>query len=851
MANTTIDTLEVKISANAQSATASLNSLAKALSKVKTALSSADKDGLKASDHLAKSLNEMNGALNTITTSGIKKLQKLANGIKDYTDSVKALKDTGVVSKHIRNVESALSSTKKGKTTATGEGSDAVKESASTATGAVSEMAETLSDTENVMMGFGIHLKNIGLSIKNFGNEIKKSLKSLKSYRSSLSGILSTFSRIAMYRAIRTAIKEITEAFSEGLKNAYMYSKQSETFTRLAEALDRMASLAAQMRNQLGAFWGEVKQFIMPAVEWLIEKVRFLAERVTEFFAALNGQPTYQRALLVAVEWEEATDALMKYKHQLLGLDELNNLSAQKNSGKDDINYKELFEEVEVNSKLKAIGGAWGGVVQTIKDHLDDIENFMIGAFIGVGAILLFSGANIPLGLGLLIKGAWDASEKFPIWNSMSGEVSTSLADIQEVVGGLMAGIGIVLLLSGAAPQLGIGMIIAGASNFFDGVTKKKTDWTKIDKKTSTAIQAIKKTLGVAMSLFGAIMILSGANVTLGLGCLIGGITWLFSDAKNKKTDWTKVDSKVGEAIKLIHGTLLEPIGLLAVGAVLMFTGHYGLGMGLIMASGVLAIHQISEDGWDGALKNLKTAWNAIRQWFKGTVQYDLNKWSNAIEEAFFYDLNGNGKIGGLATTPEKGINVGSTTTMDYFTIPEEPKFQGAGSPGALTSFQSIGKAIHENRDNGGQQYTTIQGMVGEQLADRLMDAIGNPATAVESIADNWLYNLFQYLPGMLPTTSKMLKAGGGIPTQGTLFYAGEAGPEFVGAMGNSSAVANTGQMTDAIRQAAYEGVSQAMRENGGNGLDGYEPATGDDVFLFFRKKANSFNKRTGSSAFA
>ena len=59
--------------------------------------------------------------------------------------------------------------------------------------------------------------------------------------------------------------------------------------------------------------------------------------------------------------------------------------------------------------------------------------------------------------------------------------------------------------------------------------------------------------------------------------------------------------------------------------------------------------------------------------------------------------------------------------------------------------------------------------------------------------------------------------AEGGFPETGQLFVAREAGPELVGNIGNRAAVANNDQIVAGIAQAAYQGVSQAMRENTGN----------------------------------
>lgn len=68
----------------------------------------------------------------------------------------------------------------------------------------------------------------------------------------------------------------------------------------------------------------------------------------------------------------------------------------------------------------------------------------------------------------------------------------------------------------------------------------------------------------------------------------------------------------------------------------------------------------------------------------------------------------------------------------------------------------------------------------------------------------------------LIPQKSFSLKAyaSGGYPDEGEFFLAREGGPEFVGKIGNQTAVANNDQITSAIRQASYEGLSQALKEN-------------------------------------
>lgn len=85
--------------------------------------------------------------------------------------------------------------------------------------------------------------------------------------------------------------------------------------------------------------------------------------------------------------------------------------------------------------------------------------------------------------------------------------------------------------------------------------------------------------------------------------------------------------------------------------------------------------------------------------------------------------------------------------------------------------------------------------------------------------AKGWIADVLSALnlPTSLPKLNVSWYAEGGFPDTGELFVAREAGPELVGNIGNKAAVANNDQIVEGIAQAAYQGVSQAMRENKGN----------------------------------
>ena len=91
--------------------------------------------------------------------------------------------------------------------------------------------------------------------------------------------------------------------------------------------------------------------------------------------------------------------------------------------------------------------------------------------------------------------------------------------------------------------------------------------------------------------------------------------------------------------------------------------------------------------------------------------------------------------------------------------------------------------------------------------------------------------------------------AEGGFPDTGELFIARESGPELVGNIGNRAAVANNDQIVEGIAEAAYQGVSQAMRENKGNERQPVNVYIGNKkIYSGYGKYATSENNRYGTS---
>jgi len=175
---------------------------------------------------------------------------------------------------------------------------------------------------------------------------------------------VSSLKRIAMYRVLRTIIKEIGQAFSEGLKNAYNYSKSISG--TLASAMDMLSTKTLTMKNQMGAALGGLLTAITPILLRIIELCRAAAQALSALFSALGGGQ-YLVAKDVATSWDKATGAAQKYKNTILGFDEINRLNDESGGGGGGIDTAGMFEVGQLPEWAQTISDKF----KELKDSLD------------------------------------------------------------------------------------------------------------------------------------------------------------------------------------------------------------------------------------------------------------------------------------------------------------------------------------------------------------------------------------------------------------------------------------------------------------------------------------------------
>lgn len=270
-------------------------------------------------------------------------------------------------------------------------------------------------------------VENISIEVKTNAGSAAQQFRSLSSAISSISksnkaisgvassaktatkhtnAFASSLMRIAKYRLLRTALKEVSQAFNEGLKNAYHWSKEfsKSVDNSLAKSLDNLATKSQTMKNQMGAAFGALLQAIAPILLQIISLVTQAMQALSALFAAIGGGQ-YLVAKDTAAEWDKATGAAKKYKNTILGFDEINRLDdPNSGGGGNTANVADMFKEGELPKWALDIKAKLSPVIDDIKQMFNGLTDFVGGVFTG-DLDAAFSGlGKIVSGFGKLVS---------------------------------------------------------------------------------------------------------------------------------------------------------------------------------------------------------------------------------------------------------------------------------------------------------------------------------------------------------------------------------------------------------------------------------------------------------------
>lgn len=218
---------------------------------------------------------------------------------------------------------------------------------------------------------------------------------------------------------------------------------------------------------------------------------------------------------------------------------------------------------------------------------VDEITTIISGALLALGAILFFTGAKPLLGLGLMALGAMGlAAEAKEHWGDTSGIVQKEINAITLVLGGAALAIGAILAFSGTNIPLGIALMAVGAVGL---ISIAALNWDAMKTALQGPVGKVTAAVSLALLAVGAILAFSGANLPLGIALMAAGAVGLATAiVANWETITTALKGPIGTITTLVSGALLVLGAILAfsganvpLGIAMMALGGAGLATAL------------------------------------------------------------------------------------------------------------------------------------------------------------------------------------------------------------------------------------------------------------------------------
>ena len=422
---------------------------------------------------------------------------------------------------------------------------------------------------------------------------------------------------------------------------------------------------------------------------------------------------------------------------------------------------------------LMALGGAslvsaavinWHNSDRHLTDALTTLAGVLAGASLAVGAMLAFTGVATGLGIALMAVGAVTLVSAAALnWNGIPDALASPLSRVGLLVSGAILALGAILAFSGCMP-LGIALMAIGATSL---VSVMALNWNGLSDEIQNVIAIITTVVSVAFLAIGAALVFSGANILLGLALLAAGAVTMGTAIM---PNWNDLSDNVQQKISMI--TTVVGGALLAVGAILALSGvALPLGLGL-MAAGALSLGAVATLNWDFVVNSIKKVVSVITGILSGAL----------IVLGVLLCLSGAGVGLGLAV-----LAAGLSLSYAAWTLDDNP----------ITRFVR-------------QMANSIIGLVNGVI-DAINDMFHIQFNGL-SVMGITLIPAFDIRLVDIPHIPFF--EDGGFPNEGQLFIAREAGAEMVGAMGRRTAVANNDQIVEGISagvSVANDGVIAAI----------------------------------------
>ena len=250
-----------------------------------------------------------------------------------------------------------------------------------------------------------------------------------------------------------------------------------------------------------------------------------------------------------------------------------------------------------------------------VKGVIAVISGAVSAALLAIGAVLAFSGVNIPLGIALLAGGALTlATAVAPNWEYIKTALEGPIGGVTALVGGALLAIGAILAFTGVAIPLGIGLIMAGAASLGTAVV---VNWDYIVDALQGPVGLATAILSGAAILIGALLLFTGVGIPLGLGLILGGAAALGTTVA---VNWDFLVDKVKEIwgkVKKFWTDKIAPV----------FTAEWWKKLGIGIINGLIA-------GVEGGINGIIKAFESMINWIVNglnKISFEVPDWVPGI----------------------------------------------------------------------------------------------------------------------------------------------------------------------------------------------------------------------------
>ena len=415
--------------------------------------------------------------------------------------------------------------------------------------------------------------------------------------------------QIALNLGIKESVANMTQAEKAELRYYTIMTQVTTAQGDMARTLEAPANQLRILQAQLTQAARAIGNIFIPALNAILPYAIAVVQVIREIANALANLAGFKLTEVdysgvnsaavgagsLADNLDDAAGAAKKLKQYTAGFDELNVFAPNTGSGSgagaggaggfdfDLPTYDFLGDAVQTRI---------GEIKKMIEDTLAEITTIVSGFMLAVGAILVVTGVNIPLGVGLMAAGAVGLAATVGLnWTAMSSELASTLALITGVVGGFLLALGAIMAFSGANLPLGIALMALGGASL---VTAAVINWHNSDRHLTDALTTLTGVLAGASLAVGAMLAFTGVATGLGIALMaVGAVTLVSAAALN----WNSIPDALVSPLSRVG--LLVSGATLALGAILAFSGCMPLGIAL-MAIGATSLVSVMALNWNG-----------------------------------------------------------------------------------------------------------------------------------------------------------------------------------------------------------------------------------------------------------